>query len=111
MPHSLYRIKENGGTEKVRNSARVYVYNIFILRYNLALTSDSVRRFLRRLPRQQIKEVGCCLGLQDSGVSTVDELITSWLREGQDTASWEHLHGQGSRLHWAQGNCLQHQER
>ena len=57
----------------------------------VALTSDSVKRFLRQLPGQQMKEVGCCLGLQDSCMSTVDDLITSWLREGQDTASWEHL--------------------
>ena len=57
----------------------------------VALTSDSVKRFLRQLPWQQMKEVGCCLGLQDSCMSTVDDLITSWLREGQDTASWEHL--------------------
>ena len=70
-----------------------YTCNVFMLSCAccVALTSDSVKRFLRRLPSQQIKEVGCCLGLRDSYMSTVDELITSWLREGQDTASWEHL--------------------
>ena len=70
-----------------------YTRKVFMLSLAccVALTSDSVKRFLRRLPRQQVKEVGYCLGLQDSCMSTVDELITSWLREGQDTASWEHL--------------------
>ena len=70
-----------------------YTCSVFMLSCAccVALTSDSVKRFLRRLPRQQIKEIGRCLGLQDSCMSTVDELITSWLREGQDTASWEHL--------------------
>ena len=70
-----------------------YTCNVFMLSCAccVALTSDSVKRFLRRLPRQQMKEVGRCLGLQDSCMSTVDELITSWLREGQDTASWEDL--------------------
>ena len=69
-----------------------YILSVLMLSCSccVALTSDSVKRFLSRLPRQQIKEVGCCLGLH---ISTVDELATSWLsgREGQDTASWEHL--------------------